>query len=265
MKRKIVHIDESKCDGCGQCITACHEGALKLVDGVAKLVSDVYCDGLGDCLGECPRGAITIEEREADPFDQAAVEQRLAEQQQPAGCPGMAARQFAQPAHEQGKTEKKRPTGCPGAAARQFANRAAPEPENAGEQGHRPSQLGHWPIQLKLVPPAAPFLKGADLVIAADCTAYALSDMHERYLADRAVLIGCPKLDDIAFYRDKLAAIFAEAAPRSITVLRMEVPCCAAIARAAVDARDSAAPDIPIEVHTVTVRGQVTRESVPAP
>ena len=242
MIRKIVHIDEEKCNGCGQCIDACHEGALRLVGGVAKLVSDVYCDGLGDCLGECPQGAIRIEEREAAAFDEAAVKARLGAPAKPAGCPA---------------------GGCPGTALRTLGAGRPSERPAAEPAGDQPSRLGHWPIQLKLVPPSAPFLRGADIVVSADCAGYALPGLHERYLSGRAVLIGCPKLDDVVYYREKLAAIFGETEPASITVLRMEVPCCAAIARAAVDARNEAAPDVPTEIHTVSIRGDVTRETVP--
>ncbi len=244
--RKMVKIDEEKCNGCGQCVTACAESAIEIVDGKAKLVSDVYCDGLGACLGDCPEDAITIEEREAPDFDEAAVKQRQATLQEPAplpcGCPGTAVRQLG---------------GVKSAAA--AACSASPD---AGESGT--SQLGHWPVQLRLVPPGAPFLKGADLLISADCVPFAVPDFHKRYLAGRAVLVGCPKLDDLEFYREKLKDIFREAGPRSVTVLRMEVPCCAGIAHAVQVARDEVAPSCPLEVHTVSISdGSADREVVP--
>jgi NAD-dependent dihydropyrimidine dehydrogenase PreA subunit len=199
--RKIIAIDEEKCDGCGLCATACHEGAIAIVDGKAKLVSETYCDGLGDCLGECPRGAITIEEREAPAFDAPA--------------------------------------------------------------GGVPSQLGHWPIQITLVPPEAPFLRGADILIAADCVPFAFADFHSRYLKGRALLVGCPKLDDLEFYRAKLTAIFAAARPRSLTVVRMEVPCCGGLTHAVAGARDAAIPGMPLEVVTIGIKGnEVRRELV---
>ncbi len=244
--RKMVKIDEEKCDGCGQCVTACAESAIEIVDGKARLVSDVYCDGLGACLGDCPQDAITIEEREAPDFDEAAVKQRQAALQKPeplpCGCPGTAVRQLG--------------AGKPAAAA---ACSASPD---AGESGI--SQLGHWPVQLRLVPPGAPFLKGSDLLICADCVPFAVPDFHKRYLAGRAVLVGCPKLDDLESYSEKLKDIFREAGPRSVTVVRMEVPCCAGISHAVQGGRDEVAPGCPLEVHTVSISdGSAEREVVP--
>jgi Pyruvate/2-oxoacid:ferredoxin oxidoreductase delta subunit len=235
--RKIVRIDEQKCDGCGQCASACAEGAIEIVDGKARLVSESYCDGLGACLGTCPQDAIIIEEREAPEFDEEAVKKHLAGKEKakplPCGCPGTAMRELAGA------------KGCPGSAP------AETSPAAAGG-----SQLGHWPVQLRLVPPSAPFLKGADLVVAADCSAFALPDLHRRYLRGRAVLVGCPKLDDLDFYREKLQEVFREARPASVVVLRMEVPCCAGIAHAVREARDAVAPQTPLEVHTVAISGE---------
>lgn len=216
MIRKIVHIDEEKCDGCGLCASACHEGAIRMINGKAKLVSESYCDGLGDCLGECPQGAITIEEREARPFDQAAVAEHLA------------ALDADRPAQSSAPT--------PGASV--------------------PTRLGHWPVQLSLVPPNAPFLAGADLLVCADCVPLAVGDFHDRYLAGRVVMVGCPKFDDVDYYLEKLKTIFAGADARSITVLRMEVPCCGGIERTAVSARNSAAPNVDIDIVTIGVRGE---------
>ena len=203
--RKIIEIDEEKCDGCGLCAQACHEGAIQIVGGKAKLVSESYCDGLGDCLGECPRGAITILEREAAPFDAA---------------PG----------------------------------------------GDRPPQLRQWPVQLMLVPPGAPFLKGADLLVTADCVPFATADYHHRYLAGKATVVGCPKLDDIQHYYEKLKEMFREARPRSITVLRMEVPCCGGIAKAVERARNETVSDTDLQVITIGIRGEEESvESIPSP
>ncbi len=237
VKRKIIKIDEDKCDGCGLCVTACHEGAIQIVDDKARLVSEVYCDGLGDCLGECPQDAITIEERDAEAFDEKAVEEHLARKT---------------------KTESAPPLppvggGCPGAALRKLS----PKPAAAATAGSTPgaSGLGNWPVQLMLVPPGAPFLKDADLLICADCVPFAVPDFHSRYLAGRILLVGCPKLDNLQHYEEKLKAIFAEARPRSITVLKMEVPCCDGIAQVTVAARKVAAPDKPIKVHTVGIQG----------
>ncbi len=236
VKRKIIKIDETKCDGCGICVDACHEGAIQIVDDKARLVSDIYCDGLGDCLAECPQDAITIEEREADAFDEKAVEEHLARKTKASSAP-------------------KPPIGggCPGAAMRQFA----PKQAAAAAPGSAPaaSGLGNWPIQIMLIPPAAPFLKEADLLICADCVPFAVPDFHNSYLAGKILLVGCPKLDDLQYYEEKLKAIFAEARPRSITVLKMEVPCCGGIAQVSVAARNLAAPDTPIKVHTVGIQG----------
>jgi len=235
MIRKIVKIDEEKCNGCGVCVPACAEGALKVIDGKVRLVSEVFCDGLGACLGECPQDAITVEERDADEFDEEAVNEYLSEK--PTGD-----------AHQKSSV-----AGCPGSAVREI-------PEAAGTvETAEPltSRLGHWPVQLMLVPPAAPFLAGAEILVCADCVPFAFADFHRRYLAGHAVLVGCPKLDDLSHYRRKLADIFKEAQPASITVLRMEVPCCGGIAHAALEARNEAVPDCPMEIHTVTVKGNI--------
>jgi len=249
--RKIIRIDEEKCDGCGLCVPACPEGALEIVDGKARLVSEVYCDGLGACLGECPRGAITVEEREAEAFDEAAVSELLAEKTGK-------------------KKEERKPEpppfpaagGCPGAALRMFgAGRPATEPSvSIGQE----SALRQWPIQLMLVPPFAPFLKGADLLICADCVPFAVADFHSRFLRGRAVLVGCPKLDDLQFYREKLANVLQVAKPKSLTVLRMEVPCCGGIAAAALEARDAVLPELPVEVYTIGIEGGIHHQTYPA-
>ncbi len=229
MKRKIIKIDESKCNGCGLCIPGCHEGALQIVDGKAKLVADVYCDGLGACLGECPQGALTIEEREAVEFDQTIVDQRLS----------------ALRAQKSG--------GCPGNAMRQM-NRPAPA---CAEIGPVQSQLGHWPVQLMLVPPAAPFLREADILLCADCVPFALPDLHTRYLAGRPVLVGCPKLDDSDHYLEKLTGLFKASRPKRVTVLRMEVPCCGGLAWLAEEARQASGLDFPVVIHTIGIQGGI--------
>ncbi|HCL80571.1 MAG TPA: hypothetical protein DIC53_11470, partial [Synergistaceae bacterium] len=204
--RKIITIDEEKCDGCGQCATACHEGAIAIVDGKAKLVSDIYCDGLGDCIGECPQGAITFEEREAAPYDEEAVRRRQMEL----------------------KGEASLPCGCPGTAARALRGTSPCHAEEDRESHGEPAPtLPNWPIQLQLVPESAPYLKGAELVVAADCTAFAFPEFHRTFLTgDKAVcLIGCPKLDDAQRYVEKLTRIIRENEIDHITVVRMEVPC----------------------------------------
>jgi ferredoxin len=246
VKRTIIAIDDGRCDGCGQCIEACHEGALALVDGKARLVTDTFCDGLGACVGDCPRGALTIIEREAPDFDAAAVA-AVAAARRPDPAPLARAHP---PVHG----------GCPGSALRTL------EPVAAGARGaaDQPpaSALGHWPVQLMLVPPHAPFLAGADLLVCADCVPFAVPDFHARYLAGRAVVVGCPKLDDLAHYHEKLAAIVRTARPRRVTVVRMEVPCCRGLALAAQDAARAGDPPLALEEHVVGVRGGIARSTV---
>jgi len=236
MKRKIIEIDEAKCDGCGQCIDACHEGALALVDGKARLVKDTFCDGLGACIGDCPRDALKIIEREAPAFDEKQV----------------AAVQRGHQVHQ----------GCPGSAMRTLAPRAAGAQTSADQPP--PSSLGQWPVQLMLVPPHAPFLKGADLVVCADCVPFAVPDFHARYLAGRAVVVGCPKLDDLGLYEEKLAAMVREARPSRLTVLRMEVPCCGGISHAAIQAAMQSGLNFPVEEHVVGIGGGIVRNVIRA-
>jgi len=241
MLRDIILIDEEKCDGCGLCVPNCVEGALRIVDGKAKLVSEIYCDGLGACLGACPQGALTIEKREADAFDEEAVERLMAEMK---GAPS------PEPAPVF--------SGCPGSLAREMRPKAAPRnPVTAVEP-----QLGNWPVQLRLVHPDAPFLKGGDLLICADCVPFAIPDFHDRFLRGRSVLVGCPKLDDLAHYRDRLKEIFRVASPKSITVLRMEVPCCGGITGAAVKARDRAVPGMPVNVVVIGIDGSARHDTI---
>ena len=261
--RNIIHIDEEKCTGCGQCVNACAEGAIQLVDGVAKLVSETYCDGLGACIGECPTGALWIEERAADDYDVVATREHLqrigrdpnaahdpnaphAEEHDDSretlacGCPGTASQAFAPAAR----------AGCPGAAARSLD--ASTEQAMTGQA----SRLGQWPVQLTLVPPDAPYFKGADLLVTADCVPFAYADYHADLLAGKAVVVGCPKLDDAQFYVDKLAAILAAADIRSITVAVMEVPCCGGLTRIVARALEQSGKDLPFDVVTIGVRGE---------
>ena len=237
--RKIVKIDEDLCDGCGVCVPSCAEGALKIIDGKARLVGDNLCDGLGACLGECPQDAITIEEREADAFDEVAVQKHLSQQAEP-----------------------DLPCGCPGSAMRTIA--CQEEPSNV-QAGPLKSELTHWPVQLMLIPPTAPFLKDTDILIAADCVPFKVPDFHSNYLKGKSLLVGCPKLDNLDIYRQKLKEIFAVARPRSITVLRMEVPCCGGIVHAALEARDQSAPHLPVTVHTIGIREGDLIEEMPPP
>lgn len=265
--RDIIKIDEELCDGCGDCVVACEEGAIEIINEKAKIVSDVYCDGFGACLGECPQGALTIIQRDAVEFDEKAVEVHLAKQAKPqpvptpppptSGCPGSAMRNLAVETPVAGQ-------GCPGSAMRDLKATAAPGP-GLPDQPKLPSQLGQWPVQLMLIPPQAPFLQGADLLICADCVPFTVPDFHLRYLTDRAVLIGCPKLDDLAHYQEKITAIFAEAKPRRVTTLIMEVPCCHGLAQAVYQARNQVIPETELEVHTIGIRGGITAEVVPSP
>ena len=237
--RKIVRIDPDKCDGCGLCAGDCAEGAIQIIDGKARLVAENLCDGLGNCLGTCPRDAITVEEREADEFDETAVIEVGRRHEAPA--PGV---------------PDKLPCGCPGTMARKLAPRP-PAPSCEGERT-RPSQLGHWPVQLALVPPAGDLWQDADVLIAAGCVAFAMPDFHERLLAGKTVAVACPKLDDIRTHIEKLAAIFADNDIRSITVAHMEVPCCTGIIHAVDVALVRAGrTDIPFTDITVGVDGTV--------
>jgi Pyruvate/2-oxoacid:ferredoxin oxidoreductase delta subunit len=232
-QRAVVEIDQEKCDGCGQCVPTCAEGAIKIIDGKARLVSDAYCDGLGACLGKCPRDAITIIQRDAAPFDEAAVRARHA----PAACPGAAAHDL-------------RLNVLPPIGARESGS-----PESAPADAASP--LSHWPIQLHLISPAAPSLKEADLFLVADCVPFACAEFHHRILRNRPVVIGCPKLDDGRAYVQKLADIFRHSAPRSLTVVHMEVPCCTNLLRIAAEAMKAAGTTLPLEDITISRRGEI--------
>ncbi len=244
-RRKIIQIDEEKCNGCGLCVPACAEGALQIVQGKARLVADVYCDGLGDCLGECPQDAITIVQRDAEAFDEEAA-RRQAARVRPAGPPDQS-------------PEKPAPVACPGATALELQPRPIePQPVSTAETSTpRPSGLGNWPVQLHLVPPHAPFLNGADLLLVADCVPFAFADFHGRFLGKRPVVIGCPKLDDANFYVEKLAQIITVAEINSITVVHMEVPCCTGLVRIAQGALRKSERELPLEDVTVSIRGRV--------
>jgi ferredoxin len=238
--RKIIHIDEERCDGCGICIPSCAEGALQIRDGKARLVSDKYCDGLGACLGTCPRDAITIIEREANEFDQEAVEGHLRLQEQTPCEPAPAM-----------------PCGCPSTLIQSFVEEdPCKEANHPVVQDTTQSSLTHWPVQIRLVPPKAPFLKGADLLITADCTPVAYPRFHE-LLKGKVVLVGCPKFDDIAAYTEKFVHIFKANDIGSITVVVMEVPCCQGLPRALSTALSTAGKDIPLEVRVISTRGEI--------
>ena len=226
MIRRIIHIDEDKCTGCGACAEACHEGAIAMVNGKAHLMREDYCDGLGDCLPACPAGAITFEEREAPAYDAAAVSAAKA-------AKGRAG------------------AGCPGSAARAIGGQDAP-----GGLSGQPSQLRQWPVQIKLVPPTAPWFDGADVLVAADCTAYAYAGFHQDFIRGRVCLVGCPKLDNVD-YAQKLEAILTENDIRSITVVRMEVPCCGGLEFAVRRALENSGKAVPCRVVTLSVDGRI--------
>ena len=246
VKRKVIRIDEDKCDGCGQCVPACAEGAIRIIDGKARLISDRFCDGLGECLGHCPQGAISMEERESEPFDEEAVAARRSRPPDHSApghvCPS------AQPVDLLGATGV--PETCPTMSASVLG------------------ALRHWPVQLHLLPPMAPFLRGADLLICATCVPVAVPDFHARLLAGRAVAVACPKLDDQTGYLEKLAAIFAEASLNSVTVARMSVPCCGGLLRLVHKARDLAGSSLPITDLVIGHNGYIaemnTNACVPA-
>ena len=245
MLRKIVKIDQEKCDGCGLCVPSCAEGAITIVDGKAVLAAENLCDGLGACLGECPRDAITVEEREADEFDEAAVEKRLATQNKP--VPGHH-HTVAASAHHHGG-------GCPGSRAMSFSR---PQETAVFEpSGSRQSQLAQWPVQLHLVSTSATYFQGADLLITADCVPVAYADYHEDFLKGHAVVMGCPKLDDNQFYQQKLTELFTRSDIKSVTVLKMEVPCCGGIAVAARQAIAASGRQIPYNEVTIGIQGQI--------
>jgi len=232
--RKIVHIDEEKCTGCGICIPSCAEGALQIIDGKAKLVSEKFCDGLGACLGECPEGAITIEERVAYDFDEDLVREHLASHQQ---------------------EEETLACGCPGSSVAQFEERAvtvAPESDIPQQ-----SMLRHWPVQMTLVPPRAPFLQGTDLLLTAQCVPFTYAGFHQDFLSDHSLLIACPKLDDYQLHLRKLTDILSQSDIRSLTVIHMEVPCCSGLVHMAQQAIDASGKDIPLKEVNIGVRGEV--------
>lgn len=241
IKRKIIEIDEERCNGCGQCVIACAEGAIEIVDGKAKVISDNLCDGLGACLGECPEDALRIIEREAEDFDEEAVERHLAEREK-----------------SQGK-QSAMASGCPSTRIQQFE-----APAGGCQKANQPStiaplqsELTNWPVQITLVPPSAPFLKNADLLVAADCVPFAFAGFHAELLKGKILMMGCPKLDQAQAYIDKFAEIFKSAGIRSLTCAVMEVPCCSGLPVILKKGMEAAGVDIPMQVVVVSTKGEV--------
>ncbi|MDY6892585.1 MAG: 4Fe-4S binding protein [Chloroflexota bacterium] len=235
VSRSIIKIDEDKCDGCGLCVPACAEGALQIVNGKAKLISETYCDGLGACLSECPQGAITIEERKAEDFNEEAVRHHL---------------------HHSVQDEQSVPCGCPGSAVRQFESQESGLVAQKDIAAH-PSMLNHWPVQLTLVPPTAPFLQDADVVLAADCVPFTYASFHRDFIKDHVLLVACPKLDDYDAHQRKLTQILRQSQIKSLTVVHMEVPCCSGLVHMAKQAIQASGKDIPFKNVMVGIRGDI--------
>lgn len=232
--RKIIEIDDELCDGCGRCVPSCAEGALRVVDGKARLVKDTYCDGLGACLGECPTGALKVIEREADEFDEEAVEAYLSAKEE-----------------EDRPREAAMACGCPSSQIQSFV------PEEPRRGADNPSALCHWPVQIRLVPPTAPFLQGADLLVAADCTPVAYPNFHRDFIQGKAVMVGCPKFDDAREYIQKFADIFRTADIKSVTVVMMEVPCCQGLPWIVEKGMESAGRKIPVKRVIINSKGNI--------
>ena len=230
--RNIVKIDQDKCNGCGDCVMACAEGAIEIVDGKAKLISEIYCDGLGACLGHCPQDAITIEKKDSEEFDEQATEQHLAQMQH----------------------KEKSEFVCPGLMSQELTQKPS---ANESEGMQTQSQLSHWPVQLKLLSPSAPYLENADLLLVADCVPFAMGDFHSRFLKDSAIAVGCPKLDDTAFYIEKFAAILKTNKLNTLTVIHMEVPCCSGLVEIAKKAIKLAEIDLDFKDITITLDGSI--------
>ena len=232
MKRKIIRIDQERCNGCGACAKACHEGAIEIINGKAELVREHFCDGLGDCLPECPTGAISFEEREAPAYDEKAVKEAQKNQ--------------AAPKH----------MGCPGSKSMQIQRPTAPETGIPASNPAQISALRNWPVQIKLAPVSAPYFNGAKLLIAADCTAYAYASFHQDFIRNKLTLIGCPKLDQVD-YSEKLTAIIQGNDIQSVTIVRMEVPCCGGLEMAAKKALQNSGKFIPWQVVTISIDGKI--------
>lgn len=284
VKRKIIEIDEERCDGCGNCIPSCAEGAIQIIDGKARVVKDQYCDGLGACLGDCPQDALKLVEREADEFDEKAVEEylkTLEKNKKSDEADELQSHVYAKAADKDSSTTSTTSTlacGCPSTHLQTFPVAAAhgeikPHQHPPGDirtcaDANKPSNLkgsssvsalGHWPVQIRLIPPTAPFLKGADLLITADCVPVAYPAFHDDFLKGKVVMLGCPKFDDVESYIDKFAQIFQIAGIKSITALIMEVPCCSSLPVILKKAMEKCGVGIPIKQIIISARGEIVR------
>lgn len=244
--RKIVEIDEELCDGCGECAIACAEGALEIRDGKARLIKESYCDGLGACLSGCPRGAVRVIERDSDEFDPEEVEVHL--------------KNLEQQKTQEAAKETPSPCGCPSSRIQTFLQgHPAQKAQTPAQLNESASELSHWPIQIRLVPPTAPFLKGADLLVVSDCAPVAFPNFHAKFVKGKAVLLGCPKFDNAQEYIQKFSEIFRTADIRSVTVIDMEVPCCSALPIIVQKGMKESGKEIPIEEITISVRGEILK------
>ena len=234
MARNIIQIDEEKCNGCGNCVTDCAEAALQVVNGKARLVREIYCDGLGACLGACPTGALTIVQKEADPFNEEATKKHIKEAETMSGC------------------------GCQGTKAVVFSEK---KEENYGAAETRP-ELTNWPVQLKLIATNAPYLSGSDLLLAADCTAFSATNFHGRFIRGKKVIIACPKLDDSQLYYEKLTEMFKMNDIKSVSLVRMEVPCCGGLAYLAKQSIQASGKEIPYSEVVIGVKGDILNEGM---
>jgi ferredoxin len=279
MKRKIIQIDQEKCNGCGLCIPNCPEGAIQIIDGKARLISDLFCDGLGACLGHCPQGAITIEEREAERYDERKVMENIIKQGKNVikahlkhlkehnqddylkeAIDFLKEKNIEIPLEEKPNYDKHRDilefSGCPGSKVIDFGTKNA-QNNQANKTSKGISQLRQWPIQIKLVPPFAPYFKDADLLIAADCVGFAYADFHQDLLKGKILLIGCPKLDDVENYKEKFTQIIKNNNIKSITCVHMEVPCCFGLVHIIKEAMDLSGKKIPFKEITIGIKGEM--------
>ncbi len=248
--RKIIEIDEELCDGCGQCVPACDEGAIQIIDGKAKVVAEKYCDGLGACLGDCPQGAISIVERVADDFDPEAVEEYLKDRD----ATDNEAHEKSQPVAPENLA-----CGCPSTQMQTFTKSNYNDNKKISNNPAPASALGHWPVKIRLIPAHAPFLKNADILILADCTAVSYAALHQELLVDRIVMMGCPKFDDLPDYEERFTEIFAKNEIKSVTVVTMEVPCCSGLPVAVNKALQKAGKTPPVKELVINLKGEVLK------